>query len=180
MACAQILSGITVDCLPNIGGIRELYIANAADVTSFTADENGRINEITMASSKHFYRFQFKKNTANATSTINADANGTNVESIINLTFNRQDVDKRMAINALALSEMIVMAKLANGDVQFYGFDMPVTLNGGTGETGTAFTDANQYTVSLQDQSLELPHFVKTAPDSSSDTDYVDLETLLA
>ena len=36
MACSQTLAGIARDCSSNMGGIKEVYIANFADVDSLT------------------------------------------------------------------------------------------------------------------------------------------------
>ena len=74
MACSQTLNGIAADCQTNVGGVREVYIANYDDVTTVEIDEvSNMIKTITMADTKKFKKYAFKKNTSSMTSTLNVD-----------------------------------------------------------------------------------------------------------
>ena len=96
------------------------------------------------------------------TKTANIDAaNGINyitTELVIN--FSRMETTKRIEMQALLLDEVMVIVKDSNGVYWFLGYDEPVTATAGGGQTGQAKTDANQYTITLTDESHELPYEV--------------------
>ncbi len=73
------------------------------------------------------------------------------------LQFNRMETAKRVEITALALGDLVVIAKDANGKYWYLGKDEPVNASAGDGQTGTARSDANRYTITLQDNSKEMP-----------------------
>ena len=161
MSCVQTLSGLARDCNSNMGGILEALIAPFDDVTAVTITD-GVISAITMASSKKFKKYNFAKNTGNLTSTYNIDpASGVRyVTSDLLLQFNRMETTKRVEITALAMSDLVVICKDANGKYWYLGKDEPVNASAGDGQTGTARGDANRYTITLRDESQEMPYEV--------------------
>lgn len=163
MACTQSLSGIAASCETNVGGIREVFIANYDDVTEIEVDATSHmIDTITMAQSAKFKQYFFKKNTSSLTSTLNVDpANGVNfVQSDLALVFAKQETSKRMEIAKLALGELRVIVKDANGKYWFLGQEEFVSATAGTAETGTNRTDGNRYTITLTDYSSSYPYEV--------------------
>lgn len=158
MACAQTLNGIINDCAPSMGGIVEAYIANFADVTGVTVTDN-KVSAITLASSAKFKKYAFPRNTGSLTSnyTIDDAAGSKFVVSDLVLQFNRMETAKRIEITALAQGELAVIVKDANGKFWYLGKDAPVKASAGDGLTGTARADRNGYSVTLQDNALELP-----------------------
>lgn len=164
MSCTQTLSGLAKDCSANMGGIVEVYIANFDDVTGVTLT-TGKISAITMGSGASFKKYSFAKNTGNLTSTYNIDAaSGVKyVTSDLLLQFNRMETAKRVEITALALGDLAVICKDANGKYWYLGKDEPVNASAGDGQTGTARGDANRYTITLQDESLEMPYEVDSS-----------------
>ena len=170
MACSiYTLQGIVQDCMGNIGGVSEVWLAHYDSVTAATATTYSEdsaytfpvITAITLASGESFVKYYVRKGTSNLTSTLNVSDNGSSyVSSELNLVFARMDAQKRLEMNALAKEELVALVKTANGNWIYLGFDNPVTSGAGTGETGTARSDANQYTSQLVDESNEYPHFV--------------------
>ena len=158
MACNQTLSGLVKDCSPSMGGITEVLLANREDVSAVTAD-SGKISEITMASSAKFKRYTFARNTGSMTSTYTIDqASGVRyVTTDLLLQFNRMETAKRVEISALAVNDLVAIVKDANGIYWYLGYDEPVNASAGDGQTGTARGDANRYTITLQDNSKEMP-----------------------
>ena len=162
MSCTQTLSGLAKDCSPNMGGIVEVLIANFDDVASITISTD-MISAITMAtvgtSSAKFKVYHFAKNTGSLTSTYNIDAaSGTKyVTSELLLQFNRMETAKRVELAALALGDLAVICKDANGKYWYLGYDEPVNASAADGQTGTARSDANRYTITLQDNSKNMP-----------------------
>ena len=161
MSCVQTLSGLARDCNSNMGGIIEALIAPFDDVTAVTISD-GVISAITMASSKKFKKYNFNKNTGNLTSTYNIDpASGVRyVTSDLLLQFNRMETTKRVEITALAMSDLAVIVKDANGKYWYLGKDEPVNASAADGQTGTARGDVNRYSITLQDTSLQMPYEV--------------------
>lgn len=159
MACLQTLNGIALDCTNSIGGIREVYIANYADVTSQTVAD-GKITGLGLSgSTSPFKAYQFRRNTASMTSTLNVDAtNGNSVSTDLVLSFLKQETDKRIEISALSIGELVVIVKDANGIYWYLGKDMPVGASAGGAESGTTYTDGNRYTITLQDNSIDYPY----------------------
>ena len=144
-----------------MGGILEVLIANADDVTGVTLSE-GIISTISMATTAKFKRYTFPKNTGSLTSTYNIDrASGVQyVSSELLLQFNRMETQKRVEITALALGDLVCIVKDANGKYWYLGKDEPVSASASDGQTGTARGDANRYTVTLLDESKEMPYEV--------------------
>lgn len=161
MPCTQTLAGLAKDCNSNMGGIVEALIANFDDVTAVTVS-TGEISAITMASSAKFKKYSFPKNTGNLTSTYTIDpASGVKfVTSTLLLQFNRMETTKRVEITALSLGDLAVIVKDANGKYWYLGKDEPVNASAGDGQTGTARADANRYTITLQDESADMPYEV--------------------
>lgn len=157
MPCLQTLAGIIRDCSPSIGGIVEAYIANYDDVSSVTAEE--KVTAIKMEPGKQFYKYTFRPGTGSMTSTLNADpAAGTNyVSTELLLQFNRMETTKRIEVSALAVGDLSVIVKDANGTYWYLGKDEPVTASAGTGQTGTARADGNYYQITLTDNAATWP-----------------------
>ena len=163
MSCSQLLNGIAADCQTNVGGVREVYIANYSDVTAIEVDETSNmIKTITMADSAKFKKYAFKKNTSSMTSTLNVDpANGVNfVQTDLSLVFAKQETVKRMEIAKLSLGELRVIVLDANGKYWFLGQEEFVSATAGTAETGVNRTDGNKYTITLTDYSSSYPYEV--------------------
>ncbi len=163
MPCSQTLAGIARDCSSNMGGIKNVYIANLADVDSVTVT-SGVVTAITMKSSKKFYQYVFSPGTSSLASNwqVNAE-NGTKyVESDLLMVFNRMDSTKRLEIMALAQTEMAIVVEDNNGTMWYLA---EATINAGDGQTGTARADRNGYSITLRETSGELPMpFTGTVP----------------
>ena len=163
MSCSQVLNGIAADCQTNVGGVREVYIANYSDVTTIEVDEvSNMIKTITMAETAKFKKYAFKKNTSSMTSTLNVDpANGVNfVQTDLTVVFAKQETVKRMEIAKLSLGELRVIVLDANGKYWFLGQEEFVSATSGTAETGTNRTDGNRYQIVLTDYSSSYPYEV--------------------
>lgn len=161
MSCSTTLSGLSRDCAANKGGVAEVYIANREDVTAVTLTD-GKVSGITMASTKTFKVYQFNRGTASMASTYNVDqANGTRfVGTDLVMVFNRMQTTKRIEVTALAVNDLYVIVKDNNGAYWLLGYDNPVNIGAGDGNTGTALTDRNGYSVTLHDDSDEMPYEV--------------------
>lgn len=174
MACTQTLAGLAADCAGNIGGIKNVYLANHADVSAVTLTTN-KVTAITMASTAKFKKYSFKRGTGSMSSTLNADPqNGTNyVSTDLVLQFNRMETTKRVEMAALAVGELAVIVEDMNGKFWYLGYDEPVSATAGDGQTGTARSDGNRYTITLQDNAQSWPYEVDSTVITTSIIDTI-------
>ena len=156
MACSTIKTFNLNLCEGNIGGVVKLYLANVDDVSAVTTGSTSALTddgiiEITMSGTSKFQEFPIKKNTASFTSTLTVNDNGSSyVSSVLSFNMPHMKADKRAAMQALMLAEAVAIVKDSNGHYWMLGDqDNPLTNTAGTGETGTAKGDANQYTVEM-------------------------------
>lgn len=179
MGCIQTLKGISMDCTSSLGGVKTVYIANYDDVATLKIADD-EIVGITMNADAKFKQYSFKKNTASMTSTLNVSENGGNIVTTdIVLSFLKQETSKRVEMTALSLGELAVIVADANGKYWYLGKDMAVVASAGTGETGTNFTDANRYEITLQDTSFTYPFEIKVDGSTTGDNEYVKIDELV-
>lgn len=159
MGCCVTFSGITRDCDANIGGIKRAWIACYDDVTAKTVTSD-QISAITFATDA-FKEFQFRKQTGSVTQSYQLGDNGSAYyEQTITFVFAKQETEKRIEINALAVSDLVVIIEDNNGKFWYFGFDNSVTLSANEAETGTAYSDFNGYTVTLLGADWQLAYEV--------------------
>ena len=162
MNCPITLKGIQTDCA-GTGGVKEIYIIDRIDVSTLVVDPSTSvITGITPVSGKKFYTYQLRKQIANMESTINADdqAGTVWVQTDLNASFQKMNAAKRLELQALSLGSVAVIVKDGNNKYWYLGYENPVTLTAGTGSTGTAYGDANQYAMTLTDMGSSLPYEV--------------------
>ena len=98
MACNSV-SGITFQCLQNLGGISEIYIANFESVSATTSNGIGVITDIDMTGSTKFERFQFETRVGTSTfseeATVTLEAGSTFYTQTTTLVIPRKDSEKR-------------------------------------------------------------------------------------
>lgn len=167
MACTQTLAGITRDCLGSNGGIKTVWLANYDNVASLT-ESSGAITAITMSNSEKFKKYEFTRNTGSMSSNyaVSAENGSSYVETDLLMVFNRMDTAKRLEIVAMAQGNLVAIVEDNNGKMWYLGHDYPVTINAGDGLTGTARGDRNGYSITLRDESQELPFpFTGTIPE---------------
>lgn len=170
MGCSVTLAGISSDCLSNKGGVKAVYLINREDIADLKVAENV-ITGITLTSaSTKFKKFEFRKDSASMTSTLTIGDNGGSnyVSTVVTMSFNRMDAAKRLEMNAMAFGELAALVEDRNGTVYYLGYDEAVKASNGTGETGAARTDLNQYTAELTDESDLYPFTVDPALLNSS------------
>ena len=179
MACSTIIKGISEVCGRNIGGLKEVWIGQYGTLT-FTyeylqdltdpdnpvdiLDADGNkipisISGATLAAGADtFQKFNFVKNTASATNTLNVSDNGANYfDNAVNMYFKRQDGDKRLSVQSLVEGETSALVLDKNGNYWFYGLEDYLNVSEGTVETGAAPSDNNGYNITLSVSESRLP-----------------------
>lgn len=164
MACNTVtLNGINGRCDTSAGGIKRVLIAQKDDVTNISVDAStGVVDTITMATGKYFVQWLFRKNTGNYTTALTSDpAIGTQaVTTDLNLQFTKAEATKRLEIQSAINAAAVVIIEDMYGQYILLGKDNEVSVTSVNQQSGTAVTDLNGYTLTFQDVSLELPHFV--------------------
>lgn len=172
MACKSVtLMGIHAKCDTATGGIKRVLIAQQDDVVDkvvdrYDAETNPTgedvIKTITMAEGKYFVEWEFRKNTANYSTSMTSDPTLGNVTitTDLNLQFTKAEAKKRMEIQSAINAAAVVIIEDMNKQFIFLGYDNEVTVTAVNQQSGTAMSDLNGYTLTLQDTSTELPYFV--------------------
>lgn len=167
MGCNTIRKMTYDACVPNLGGIKNIYLAdyveNAATLKASKEGETELIGSSVsgFAEDKNiiWQHYPMRKNTCSMTSTLNNSTDGASyVTTELAMVFSKMEAQKRVAIQALAIGEVMAVVEDANGEMWFLGADAPLTATAGAGETGTAKADANRYTLTLTDESLGFPY----------------------
>lgn len=167
MACATIKT-LTFDlCKGNMGGILEIYFANVDDVSAITVGTAATLTDegitgIEMSGTAKFQKFSVRKNTSSFTSTLNvSDGGGAYVSTVVSYIMPHMDAVKRAAMEAFMLSDSLCIVKDANKHYWLVGdTDNPLSNTAGTGETGVAKGDNNQYSIELTADTAHYPQEV--------------------
>lgn len=162
MSCNVTLTGIALDCVTNLSGIKAIYLANDASVGNVTVSEE-QITAID-ASAGTFYEYIPAKNTGSLTKTLTKDES-TGVMYYTNevvAQFNKMETKKRTELSNIDRGQFKAIVLDSNGKYWFLGYDNYVSASAVTGQTGAGLDDGNFYTLTLTDISAELPYEVKS------------------
>lgn len=169
MACKTIRNFTYDSCQPNIGGIKNVWLAdytegaavlkNVTEGTTLVDSSVESWNKTVDGKDIEWQKYEMRKNTCSMTSTLNNSTDGASyVTTELAMVFSKMEAAKRIAIQALAIGEVMAVVEDSNGEMWFLGADAPLTATAGAGETGTAKGDANRYTLTLTDESLGFPY----------------------
>jgi hypothetical protein len=159
------LSGLNAGCKDSIGGVAKVWLADF-DSISWTVATDPSTNEkttITPDSTSAFKVFKLRRGAASMTSNLQVNDNNSYVQTDLSMNFAKMETPKRLEVMAILMGQTCGIVKDNNGHYWALGNDKPLEATAGTGETGTATSDANQYTVTIQDESAELPFEVVDA-----------------
>jgi hypothetical protein len=162
MACV-LTQGYNLDCREGIGGLKEVYIIELANVSAIT-EVSGVVTAITKASGKRFWKYSLVRETSNGTETITAnEQNGTLFfAQQVQIILNKRQASVRNEVMLLAKNNLIIIGveNQLNSSGQnrafLYGKTQGLQLNAGTAETGTAWGDRNGYTLPFAGNEPEL------------------------
>ena len=157
MAC-ETIKALSYDlCQNNLGGIKNIWLANYKENAATVTEGKDAISDFITGVT--WYKYPIRKGTASMTSTYNTSTDGASyVSTELSLVFTRMETQKRVAMTSFALAEAMAVVEDSNGKYWFLGKDAPITLTAGGGETGTAKGDRNAYTATFTDESLTFPY----------------------
>lgn len=166
LSCCNTLTGLTLSCTNNVGGIKQAYLACLSDISSYTAS-TGSITGITMVGGALFKEYEFKPNTSSYTETptVSRENGTTFISQTVNLIFPKREVAKRNEI-ALMLQgqpQLVAIVKDSNDKIWLFGKEEGVYLSEATTGSGVAKGDANNYNITLLGEEPELAYEVSQA-----------------
>ena len=108
------------------------------------------------------------------TSTLTTNENaGSYFTTEITMNFLKMETSKRLEVMAMLMGQCTGVVKDNNGKYWAIGVKNPLEGSAGTGETGTAIGDPNQYTVTISVDEAELPYEIT---DSAVIADLEDID----
>lgn len=149
------LSGLNAGCKDSVGGVAKVWLADSASV-EWTIDTS--THTIKPDATTGFKVYNLRKGAASMTSTLNINDNAGNYFTTeVTMNFLKMETSKRIEVMAMLMGQATGIVKDRNGKYWAIGVDNPLEGSAGTGETGTASSDANQYSVTISVDDAELP-----------------------
>jgi hypothetical protein len=170
MSCA-LTQGYTLDCREGIGGLKEVYIMELANLSSST-ELSGVITSITKATGKRFWKYSLVRETSNAEETISGnEQNGTIFyDQTVNIVLNKRQASVRNEVMLLAKNFLVIIGVENSGKAFMYGKTQGLQLLTGKAETGVAWGDRNGYTLPFNGKEQELAPEVNSSLIASLET----------
>jgi len=162
MPCT-ITAGIPLDCIEGMGGVRTVWVLGGT-ITSFTLNGTDEIANITGTGT--YFKFELPKDTASFTQTANVSPTNGTIAYAQDLTMNftKLNNDVRNVLKVLIKNrELSVVFLDNNSNYWLIGKVRGAQATASTAVTGTAPTDAAQFTVTLQGMETD-PIFILASP----------------
>lgn len=155
-----ITTGIDVLCENNAGGVLDILVADACNITGYTETVAGVVDGITMETGSQFYTINTQRLTASfeENETNNFDNGSKFYDQILNIVVARRDVSRRNAISELGAGQkdLVFIVKDSNGTYWEMGLEEGMKLFTNTGGSGVKKEDLNGYTIQFTGQSSDL------------------------
>lgn len=155
------LSGLAAQCKDSVGGVAKVWLADSASVTW---DVSTASHTIKPDATTAFKVYNLRKGSASMTSTLTVNDNaGSYFTTEVAMNFLKMETSKRLEVMAMLMGQTCGIVKDNNGKYWCVGNDNPLEGSAGTAETGTAASDANQYSVTISVDEPELPYEIVDA-----------------
>lgn len=163
MPCSITLTAQSLDCSPNIGGLKAVWLANRADVkviSNSPTDNKVKLDKADAATNPVFKKIGVRSGISSLTSTaqVSEENNTLYYRDEAAVVVNKLTQTLVALIKRIPSGDVVVVAEDMNGNKWALGFDVavtsnariyPVTVAGSVLETGTAKTDRNGGTLTL-------------------------------
>lgn len=155
------LSGLNAGCKDSVGGVAKVWLADFSEV-SWSIDASTHI--ATPDATTAFKVYNLRRGAASMTSTLTVNDNaGSYFTTEVAMNFLKMENAKRLEVMAMLMGQCTGVVKDRNGKYWAIGVENPLEGSAGTGETGTAASDPNQYSVTISVDDAELPHEITDA-----------------
>lgn len=166
--CGPLTYGFDYECDNANGGIKQgsILISQWADITAHTVVA-GEVTAITQAASTSFFRYQVKKEIADAITTETHDPLlGTSVyETVANYMLNQLSASKNVQLELLVSKPLVIIYQDNNDIYHVMGITNGAEKVGGTNQsaTGKALNDQNGYTLGFTSREKSYPYTVESS-----------------
>lgn len=156
------LSGLNAGCKDSVGGVAKVWLADATNI-KWTISNDGTAAP-TGGISEDWKVYNLRRGAGSMTSTLTVNDNaGSYFTTEVAMNFLKMENAKRLEVMAMLMGQCTGVVKDRNGKYWAIGVENPLEGSAGTGETGTAASDANQYTVTISVDESELPREITDA-----------------
>ncbi len=165
MACA-IVSGYALDCKDTVGGIKNLYITELANVSSVAENASGFVTGITKANGTKFFKYALEpRGQNNFTQNIQADATVGTVAYEQNITANfvKLQYETQIKLDLIIKNRTAVIVETMDGSYWLFGKDNGMQVTGGTSVSGQAMNEFQGYTLNFQGMEKSLANEVDSS-----------------
>jgi hypothetical protein len=152
MASCALSQGYNLDCRNSVGGVKEVYLIEASNITGVTA-ASGVVSAITKSVGTRFWLYQQDKQSTTAEEQVEAsEENGTLFYTqTLKLILNKMQTSIRNEILVLGQQRLVAVVVDRNGNGWLYGKDNFLTLQSGSkASTGKAMGDRNGYEIDFK------------------------------
>lgn len=165
MPCA-IVSGYALDCKDTVGGIKNLYITELANVTAVTENASGFVTAITKSTGTKYFQYALEPRGANNTAqNIQADpANGTVAyEQTLAANFVKMQYETQAKLQLIIKNRTSIIVEDKAGKYWLMGRRNGMEVSGGTIASGTAMNDFQGYTLNFTGMEKEMANEVDSS-----------------
>lgn len=158
MACT-LTTGRKVPCKSAVGGLKAVYFADYGTLGTATI-ASGEITALSGASIDWF-QFDLKGNSSLETTITSSRENGTTFyDTTLSLTLTFLDKATQEELKLIAHARPHVAVEDYNGNFFLVGLDHGAEVNGGSIVSGSGMGELSGFTLTLNAQETEPPHFV--------------------
>jgi hypothetical protein len=159
-------TGFALDCRDSIGGVDEIYIGELEYLNTATfATSAGAVTIMAMTGGKKFYKYELRRNTAEAKSDNAGEVTSGSgyIMQSVTIQLDKFDVAKRNEIRVLAQKPLIFIVKDKNDLYSVFGAYNGLDLSTGTAGTGKSASDLNGFVLTFSGEERTYPLGVSSA-----------------
>ena len=158
MACA-IVSGYALDCKDTVGGIKNIYITELANITTVTQNASGYVTAITKGVGTKFFKYALQPRGKNSLEQ-NIDANPQNgtvaYTQTVAVDFVKLQYATQVKLGLITKNRTSVIVETMDGSYFLCGNSNGMEVSGGKAGTGAAMNDFQGYSLTLTGMEKEL------------------------
>ena len=143
MACA-IVSSYALDCRDAVGGIKNIYITELANVTGVTENASGFVTAITKTGGTKFYKYALLTRT-------------------INTNFTKLAYVTQFQLQTLIQNRCSVIVETKSGQYFLFGKENGVEVTAGSANSGAALNEFNGYVLTFTGMEKALANEVSSS-----------------
>jgi hypothetical protein len=165
MACA-IVSGYSLDCKDSVGGIKNIYLTELANVTAIAETTASFVTGITKAGGTKFFKYELEpRGQNNFTQAIQSDATVGTVayEQTITANFVKLKYETQNKLQNLIKNRMIVIVETKDGAYWLFGRENGMEVTGGSANSGQSMNEFTGYQLTISGMEKNLANEVSSS-----------------